>query len=215
MAAMAFSSSSVHAFAPYKTGGLDRRRVLYSQAVPQSVPLQFDDALLDDMQNVLLALEKRVKEGDGSLSLLEVEEMDTQLNRIIAEMKVNQNKQIELPPPEEQSINVPRINVPPPTKASVSAVTESPPVSVTDISLDEGPEYDGTGGMGQPRGTVNTYIIEGMDEMSPEEYRDALQKSIIDRQKTRRATGVVGNRSTWNYLNNLTGETGVLKDEKK
>ena len=51
-----------------------------------------------------------------------------------------------------------------------------------------------------------------MDEMSPEEYQAALQETIMDRQRDRKNTAGYGNRATWDYLNNLTGETGVLKD---
>lgn len=76
---------------------------------------------------------------------------------------------------------------------------------VTDTSLDEGPAYDGSGGMGLAKGTSNTYIIPGMEEMSPEEYRAALQKSVIDRQSNRHKgrDGMVGNRAAHQYLDSL------------
>lgn len=76
---------------------------------------------------------------------------------------------------------------------------------VTDTSLDEGPAYDGSGGMGLAKGTANTYIIPGMEEMSPEEYRAALQKSVIDRQSNRHSgrDGMVGNRAAHQYLDSL------------
>lgn len=76
---------------------------------------------------------------------------------------------------------------------------------MTDTSLDEGPAYDGKGGMGLAKGTANTYIIPGMDEMSPEEYRKALQKSVSDRQTRRHSNrgGMVGNRAAHQYLDNL------------
>ena len=78
----------------------------------------------------------------------------------------------------------------------------------------EGPGYSPAGGQGSiPKDTTNTYIIPGMDAMSPEEYQAALQKSIIDRQAKRKETGLYGNRNTWDYLNNLSGDTGVLKKD--
>ena len=49
--------------------------------------------------------------------------------------------------------------------------------------------------------------------MSPDEYRKALQQSIIDRQSERKKSGRYGNMQTWDYLNNLTGESGVLKSK--
>ena len=72
-------------------------------------------------------------------------------------------------------------------------------------SEDEGPAEGDvfTGTMGQPADTVNTYIIPGMDEMTTEEYRAALQQSLIDRQSRRKQSGVTGNRATWDYLKQL------------
>jgi len=80
------------------------------------------------------------------------------------------------------------------------------------MSLDEGPAYTGKGGMGLASGTKNTYVIEGMDEMSPEEYREALQGSISARQDKRRETGTFGNMSSENYLSAIGwgGATAAL-----
>ena len=41
-------------------------------------------------------------------------------------------------------------------------------------------------GFGLARGTTNTYAIPGMDEMSPEEYREKLQETISARQASTR-----------------------------
>jgi hypothetical protein len=80
---------------------------------------------------------------------------------------------------------------------------------------EDGPAYDGEGGMGLSRGTANTYHLEGMDEMSPEEYRDKLQKSVSDRQDARKKSGEYGNRQSWSYMSSLTGEVdGPLKRPK-
>jgi hypothetical protein len=98
-------------------------------------------------------------------------------------------------------------------QASATAAVASSSSKILDKSMDEGPMYDGHGGMGQPRGTVNTYVIEGMDEMSPQEYQKALQESVLERQRQRKNSGMItGNRATWDYLNQLTakGDDGVL-----
>jgi hypothetical protein len=50
-------------------------------------PKLFEDDLLDDMKQSLLKLDNRVKEGPGSLGLLEVEEFEAAAQRILAEMK--------------------------------------------------------------------------------------------------------------------------------
>ena len=52
-----------------------------------------------------------------------------------------------------------------------------------------------------------------MDSMSPEEYQVAIQASISARQAKRKESGVYGNRTTNDYLNNLNGKNsgGMLK----
>jgi hypothetical protein len=62
--------------------------------------------------------------------------------------------------------------------------------SNSDIIEEDGPAYTGRGGMGQPQGTVNTYVIDGMDEMSPAEYQAALQESVLERQRQRQRSGL-------------------------
>ena len=56
----------------------------------------FDDALLDDMQQSLLTLEKRVNSGPGTLSLTEVEELQAMAGRILKDMKEKENEQLSL-----------------------------------------------------------------------------------------------------------------------
>jgi hypothetical protein len=163
-------------------------------------PKLFSDSLYDDMKNTLLALEKRIKEGPGSLSMLEVEEVCAQTQRIVVEMRDFEAGRVN----DLGSAGVP---------AATSAATPEPASEVF-THTEEGPAYEGEGGLGLAKGTVNTYVIPGMDEMSSEEYRDALQQSIIDRQTVRKSGGKYGNRATWDYLNNLTGETGVLKKQE-
>jgi uncharacterized small protein (DUF1192 family) len=183
---------------------------------PLEAPILFDNFLLDDMQLVLLTMERRIREGPGSLSLLEVEELDARLARITGEMRRNEHK--TLPRPGVATAEEAKHNSLPQGAVTVETTRVASPQQVQtavvmDTSQDEeGPRFDGRGGMGQPKGTVNTYIIEGMDEMDSETYRLALQQSLIDRQSKRKQGGVVGNRSTWDYLNSLTGEKGILKE---
>lgn len=149
-------------------------------------PQIFEEHLMNDMRSALLKLEQRVQEGPGGLSILQVEELDGELRRILAEMKANQDQR--------------------PVKGASAPVTRvATTTAITDTSMDEGPVYDGTGGMGQPRGTVNTYALDGMEEMSPAEYQKKLQESIIERQRQRRHNSNIttGNKATWNYLSSL------------
>jgi hypothetical protein len=172
-------------------------------------PIIFGNEVLEDMQQALLALELRVKQGPGSLSALEIEELDGQLQRILVDMRANQHMKPQKP------VRVAEESAPADAVAPKLVAT---PVQneITDTSLDESPDYDGKGGMGLSKGTSNTYLLEGMEEMTPEEYRYKLQKSVSDRQEQRKLSGKYGNRQTWDYLSSLTGNVeGALKRAKK
>jgi hypothetical protein len=180
-------------------------------------PKLFEDDLLDDMQQCLLKLERRVKNGAGALSLLEVEEFEFATRRILDEMKLNEHNRPKPAPafPNVQVEETPKAAAVAPPAAAAPVAATPPQVQnnnqkVMDISNDEGPTYDGTGGMGLAKGTTNTYIIDGMDEMSPEEYQKALQKSISDRQARRVREGTYGNRNSNDYLSAL-GAAGTAK----
>ena len=100
--------------------------------------------------------------------------------------------------------------------APVPTTSESSGYGITDTSLDEGPAFDGKS-YGLAKGTANTYVIPGMEEMSPEEYRSKLQESISARQAKRRedslksSNGKIGNANSQSYLDGLSnkGETIV------
>jgi hypothetical protein len=211
-------------------------------------PKLFEDDLLDDMQQSLLTLDKRVKEGPGSLTKEEVDEFEAATQRILTEMKEfnasggsSPGSSAPASPPaastcESHVASNPADVATPmpldPRAAQSTSQTLQPGQTVvrtnqevTDTSLDEGPAYDGSGGMGLAKGTANTYIIPGMDEMSPEEYRAALQKSVIDRQSKRHSgrQGMVGNRAAHQYLDslgwggassNLSGKKSAQDDEE-
>ena len=50
--------------------------------------------------------------------------------------------------------------------------------------------------------------------MTSDEYRTALERSLIDRQQARRKMGIVGNKSSWDYLNSISpGDTGPLRKD--
>jgi uncharacterized protein YaaQ len=90
-------------------------------------------------------------------------------------------------------------------QAVVDSFIQKPSTTTDDDNESEdGAKYSGRGGFGMAAGTRNTYFIPGMDEMSPEEYRDALQKSVSDRQSMRKRRGTVGNMSSQSYLDQLT-----------
>jgi hypothetical protein len=175
----------------------------------------FSDELLLDFQQALLSLEKRVKEGPGSLSSDEVKILEGRLNNIINEMNEyvangGETKEAKKGGPSSVAASA---TVSP---SATTAVQEASPSlsnwrfeefaqaeDDTNEDSEDGPVYDGKGGLGLARGTTNTYYIPNMDEMSPEEYREALQRTVIEAQRARRAKGIVGNRSSSGYLDNL------------
>ena len=184
-------------------------------AEPQ--PMLFDEDMLVDMQAALLLMEERVTGGPGALSLRQVDQLEAHLNKIRKEMKENEHKRPPRPvtqqPAPPVSASAPSSEQRPPPPPRVATADSAPLVIDIDTPSDEGKAYDGRGGMGQAADTTNTYIIPGMDEMTAEEYQKALQASIIARQQKRKGSVATGNRASWNYLNSLTGETGVLKKE--
>lgn len=66
--------------------------------------------------------------------------------------------------------------------------------------------HDGT--LGQAPGTKNTYVIEGMDDMTPDEYQAALAQSVIERSNEQRYAGKSrGNRLAHDYMAHLSGNS--------
>lgn len=63
----------------------------------------------------------------------------------------------------------------------------------TDMYESEGPAWDpAQGGYGLPAGVENSYVLEGMAEMDPEEYQEALRKKVVSRAQTARRSGAYG-----------------------
>ncbi|CAJ1954560.1 unnamed protein product [Cylindrotheca closterium] len=183
----------------------------------------FDDALLEDMQQCLITLETRVKEGAGSIPLLEIEQLQAMATNILTEMKAKENERLAtlssgsapaaaavaaaaVPPQQLEGSVVSEVSAPAAPAAQVASTSES--AEVANTSEDDGPAYEGKGGMGLAAGTANTWVIEGMDSMSPEEYQEAIQASISARQAARKESGVYGNRNSNDYLNTLNGAKG-------
>lgn len=170
----------------------------------------FEESLMSDFEVILKILEKRVTNGPGSLTREEVSQFEDISTRLIIEMdEVNELRGVQSVG-RTTATTTPSASTPAPPSPPVLQRETNP---IRDISNDdEGPAFDGKGGFGLARGTTNTYIIPGMDEMSPEEYRAALQQTVIDRQKRRYdgKGGVVGNRAAHDYLSNL-GYGGTSK----
>lgn len=190
----------------------------------------FDDSLMNDMKYCLVALEKRVKEGPGSLTVQEIQGISDASTRIVRDMNINtvieqkssSSSATTLVPPsppteslstvvpadsfnDDTTVVTPVADLPAPPDTITSLSDPGDEVEYVETSDEEGAQYDGKGGLGLAKGTRNTYIIPGMDEMSPEEYRKALQESVLNRQKLRhrKRDGLVGNRAALQYLDQL------------
>lgn len=182
-----------------------RQRAESAMKTPET-PKLFDNDLLEDMQQCLVKLERRVRDGPGALSILEVEEFDFATKRILEEMKRNEHNRPK--PAAAFPEKVAMEEQVAPTRAAPQSNREEVAASIAGVSdadhnPEEGDAFNGNNGFGLAQGTTNTYVIPGMDEMSPEEYQKALQKSVSDRQALRVKGGNYGNKATWDYLNNL------------
>ena len=216
------------------------RKALGMETEEDEAPRIFSDDIYDYIKESLLLLEKRVKEGPRSLTVQEVNDLMEMTRLISKEMKefdpraslVSQTPVGSLPQTTVADTPKNPLFLEAPTARDFSAeatlaansLTSSRPTEtmvpnnlstnkaeVYDLS-EEGGDYDGTGGLGMAKGTRSTYVIPGMSEMSPEEYRAELQRTVIARQEERRASrrGVIGNRAAHDYLNTL-GYGGVSK----
>eukprot|EP00752_Nemacystus_decipiens_P002981 g2767.t1 len=84
----------------------------------------------------------------------------------------------------------------------------------------EGPQWDAKKVQyGLPMGVRNTYDIDDMDKMNPDEYQAALREKVIKRAQSVRKTGSYGNIVSNEYLkflgkNPKTGDDKTKKNEK-
>lgn len=227
MGTQSATKTQLHALTAKDILARARKAVGQPEEEEDESPQLFDDAVLEDMQQSLLILEKRVKGGPGSLNEQDVVDLGTMTGRIVTEMNAfiqNGGEPPSKPAPSEAAIAAAAPSAAAPVEISDYTKALKTPTNAApggeaksllpnlgaavgpgdaDHNDEEGEEYDGAGGLGLAKGTVNTYVIPGMDEMTGEEYRKALQESVIARQATRRATGVTGNKSSQNYLDNL------------
>lgn len=139
-------------------------RARKAAGVPEEEKL-FEDALLDNMQQCLLTLETRVKDGPGSIPLLEIEEFQAMANNILADMKEKENERLNTLSSGSAPVAaaVAPAVAPPAIQAQVAAsptiedTAEVEETVIPDTSEDDGPAYEGSGGMGLAKGTANTW----------------------------------------------------------
>lgn len=87
----------------------------------------------------------------------------------------------------------------PPAVAAYTAPPESNVVSapklqrMADDNVNEGPAWDASNkNYGLPTGTQNTYVVEGVDAMTPAEYQEALRSRVSARARAARESKSYG-----------------------
>ena len=176
-------------------------------------PSLYDDAMLQRMQLVLTLLDQRAVQGPQSLLPIDIEQLDTNLQYILEEMRRNQHLKPQRPSPSSSS---------PSASAATTAISSTTPSSISTTIAPTPPlntfqgysDGDDASDVIDDNSTTNTYIIPNMEQMTPAEYQAELQRTVIEHQKVRRNTGVTGNRASWNYMNTLNpNDTGAMKKE--
>lgn len=97
--------------------------------------------------------------------------------------------------PMQQASSPPRaaVSAPPVVSTPAPSVAADAEAKPMDEYESEGPAWDpAQGGYGLPTGVENSYVLEGMAQMSPEEYQEALRKKVVSRAQTARKSGVYG-----------------------
>ena len=173
-------------------------------------PSLYDDEMLQRMQTVLTLLDQRAVNGPQSLLVTEIEQLDTNLQYILEEMRRNQHLKPQRPVAATTGAVAAPPPPPPPATPPATATVSTP----TNTPFQGYSDGDDASDVIDDNTTTNTYIIPNMEQMTPAEYQYELQRTVIEHQNVRRATGVTGNRSTWNYMNTLnSNDTGALKKE--
>jgi hypothetical protein len=76
----------------------------------EEAAMLLEDHVLEDMQQMLLTLEKRVTDGPGDVSLLEVEDLQARSNRVLVDLKAKETDRLNgvgsAPPPAAKPISV-------------------------------------------------------------------------------------------------------------
>ena len=166
--------------------------------------------MLQRMQTVLTLLDQRAVNGPQSLLVTEIEQLDTNLQYILEEMRRNQH----LKPQRPVAATAAGALVSPPSSSSPATPLPATVSTPTKTPFQGYSDGDDASDVIDDNTTTNTYIIPNMEQMTPAEYQYELQRTVIEHQNVRRATGVTGNRSTWNYMNTLnSNDTGALKKE--
>lgn len=143
---------------------------------------QFSPAVYEELRTAINLLVARLQR-EKPMSRSEFERFETSVAIIVEDAIPRQ----ELPVEVQES--APPTAVPPLPPAAASPSRRN----TMDELESEGPAWDRTTkSYGLPRGTTNTYDIEGMGAMTPEDYQQALRSRVSARARSARESGSYG-----------------------
>ena len=146
------------------------------------------ERLWQRVRESLLLLHHPFNLTDINLQLSNFLVSDRKLTRFLASLPM-----IPAPPAAEKPV---AIVVPVPVAAAPVAAVVPPPLTVvtptpTNLNENDEPACNGSG-FGMTKGTANTYIIDGMDEMTADEYQAALALEVVERARGKHQYGLKG-----------------------
>jgi len=160
----------------------------------------FGDDLMDDMKYCLVTLEKRVKEGPGSLTVQEIQEISDASARIVMDM--NAETVIE----QKISSLSATVVAPPPSKVSSSTPSgakgqdNANPKAIESVTADDDEEVNG-----DPLEYMAKFVPKDTT-LSKEEYRSQLKDNMsAEHERRRNAAPNRGNQPTKHYHDGLSG----------
>ncbi|CAM9539475.1 unnamed protein product [Ectocarpus sp. 12 AP-2014] len=184
-----------------------------SGAMPQVAESPFSESLQEELRVAITILAARLQR-EKPMSRQEFERFESAVGVIVEDALPLQ----KLPSPASPASAVAAVAAAPPRLV----VTQSPvPNADSDGDDDddfetEGPEWDAKKVQyGLPMGARNTYDIDDMEKMNPEEYQAALRRveKVVNRAQSVRKTGSYGNIVSNEYLKFL-GKNPKTGDEK-
>lgn len=154
---------------------------------PRPVPMdsnpvdaQFSPLVQDALRTAITLLTARLQR-EQPMSRSEFDEFEEAVAIVVEDALPRQELPSSMPPAEPAPPEL-TLPTPPDVVPSVMSDDES-----------EGPAWDpDNSGYGLSPGTKNTYTLDGMGAMTPEEYQEALRQTVIARAQEARRTGSYG-----------------------
>ncbi|CAM9845029.1 unnamed protein product [Chrysoparadoxa australica] len=171
--------------------------------MPTTAPSPFSDSLQEHLRVAIETLNIRANQ-DKPLTKDQLNRFEHAVAAITQDAVSNVIPQAppavpRTPPP--QTVTVESTSTPVVAPAAPKA---KPAWSPKDDETEDESEFDGSYGVAP--GTANTYHLDGMAAMTPEEYRQALRDKVINRAQAKRKSGNYGNLAALSYMASISGK---------